>query len=112
MTAPVQEDLVELLDAIASDRIHTTDRERCVAAIRHDAQTHDGLIDQNRVRAALCHPLTGTLDVHPRVLSATYSWLRQRGAITRTGQFVRNTDRHGKNAGKPQELWAWTGEPA
>jgi hypothetical protein len=98
---------LDMLDAIAADRIHATDRQRVEDAIRADAQAHSGCVDSNRVRESL-RDRYGLLTVYPRSLSATYSALRQAGVIRRDG-WTTSTDTHGRNAGKPARTYRWVG---
>jgi len=97
---------LDLLAAIASDRIHGTDRQAVEEAIRADATAHGGEVDPNRVREALRGPYG--LTVYPRVIGATYSALRQAGVIRPEG-WTTSTDTEGGNAGKPARTYRWVG---
>ena len=99
---------------VADDRVHATDRERVVAAILADADTHGGRIDPNRVRAALTHTDDNgkpALTVQPQVLSAAYMALKHRRAIAADG-YTTNDDRAGGNHGKPLRLYRLTDREA
>lgn len=99
-------DQLDMLDMIASDRIHATDRAKVEAAIRADAESHGGRIDPNRVREALTNQWG--LVVYPRVIGATYSALRQAGVIV-PEDWTTSTDTRGGNAGKPARTYRWVG---
>ena len=115
VTRPVDAERAELLETVATDRVHATDREMVVAAILADADMHGGLVDPNRVRQALTRTSLETgksfLTVNPRVLSAVYSSLSHRGAITATG-VTTNLDRGGGNHGKPLRTYTLTDREA
>jgi hypothetical protein len=83
------------------------DRIAITAAVLADANTHDGIVDPNRVRAALSndHGLT----VHSQALSATYSALARRGVLRSLGWIGTNDDKASGNAGRPARLWQWVG---
>lgn len=88
--------------SVANHPMHDADRDRIVAAIRDDANTHNGQVDANRVRAALTNAYG--LMVPPRLLSATYGSLARSGVLVHDG-WTTNTDAAGGNAGKPARLW-------
>lgn len=104
-TRSVDQRTSDLLDLVAGDPTHADDRATVVAAIVADADKHAGIVDPNRVRAALTgdHGLT----VYPRVIGAVYSALAKRGALTVAG-VTTNTDTDGGNAGKPQRTYRLT----
>lgn len=83
------------------------DHARIEAAIRRDAREHQGVIDPNRVRAALSD--TDGLTVPPRALSGRYSALAQLEHIESLGYIGTNDDVRSGNAGKPQRHWRWIG---
>ncbi len=83
-------------------------RHRILAAIKADADAHDGRISTNRVRAALSNEHGLTVD--PRMLSATYSALAARGVIRSLGWLDTNDDHRGGNAGRPARAWQWVGQ--
>lgn len=83
-------------------------RHRILAAIKADADAHDGRISTNRVRSALSN--ANGLTVDPRMLSATYSALAARGVIRSLGWLDTNDDVRGGNAGRPARAWTWVGE--
>lgn len=86
--------------------LYDADRAAVEQAMRHDAMAHDGVIDPNRVRAAL-RSAAGELRVHPRVLSGMYSALAAQGKIRSLGWNGTNDDHAGGNAGRPMRLWQW-----
>lgn len=102
---------VEQLDILAiANNPHpfaAMQRERIVEAMRADARDHDGLVHPNRVRVLLSNHVG--LQVQPQLLSATYSALRTEGRLT-FDHWGLNDDVVGRNAGKPQRVWRWTGE--
>ncbi len=99
---------LDILSAVADNPQPLAEqyRDRIVAAIATDATTHGDIVDSNRVRRLLSndHGLT----VPPRQLSATYAALAARGFLEPAGWTV-NTDRAGRNGGKPARLWRWVG---
>ncbi len=86
--------------------LYDADRATIEQAMRADAMAHDGVIDPNRVRAAL-RSATGELRVHPRVLSGMYSSLAAQGKIRSLGWNGTNDDVAGGNAGRPMRMWQW-----
>jgi hypothetical protein len=90
-------------ELVFGDPIHARERAAVIDAIRQDAAGHDRQVDPNRVRS-LIPPWVG-----PRVVSATYNALRTRGLLVRQG-WTQNEDRRGRNVGKPQSVYRWTGE--
>lgn len=104
-------DQLDLLTAVADNPqpLAAQYRERIERAIIVDATCHGDIVDSNRVRRLLSndHGLT----VPPRQLSATYAALAARGFLEPAGWTV-NTDRAGRNGGKPARLWRWTGDAA
>lgn len=101
--APVPIDVADLLQLIAGDPVHARDRKKIVQAIVAEAAAHGGLVDPNRLRARLADE-HGRPTVYPRVVGAVVSCLAQRRAIEPAG-YVKSTDRHGKNAGRPARVW-------
>lgn len=93
--------------AIAENPHPLAERDRALirAAIKADADAHDGRISTNRVRAALSNE--HGLIVSPRALSATYSALASQGVIRSLGWIDRNDDVRGGNAGRPARAWEW-----
>lgn len=91
-----------ILASVWESPVNLESRRLCVAAIVRDARTHRGLVDPNRVRAALTDP-SGHLRVKSQVLSATYQRLRACRFLAHHGHVI-STDRAG-NAGKPLNLW-------
>lgn len=104
-------DLLDLLETVSNgpESWRIAERDRVIAAMSV-AYERDGLINPNRVRALLTNA-TGELDCNPRVISATYSSLRQRGVIRHIG-WTTSTDVHGGNAGKPARTYTFTEEPS
>lgn len=91
----------------------STDRKAIEDAIRADAAAHDGVVDPNRVRAALAdYRATFTEQersrLFSRLLSATYSALAAEGRLESLGYIGENDDTAGGNGGKPQRHWRWT----
>ena len=100
---------LDLLTAIADNPTPLAEdyRRRIRAAMSDDATTHGGIVNPNRVRAALSGPHGLTVD--PRMLSATYGALRAKGVLV-FWRWVDNDDVHGRNAGKQQRTWRLVGE--
>lgn len=88
-------------------KVTSEDRARIDAAIRSDAAAHAGVIDPNRVRAALSGP--DGLTVSSQALSARYSQLAAAEDIESLGYVGVNDDTRSGNAGKPQRHWRWVG---
>lgn len=102
----VDHDTASLLDLIANDRIHATDRDIVTEAIRATAAAHAGAVDMNDVRARL-HNQLGCI-VHPPTIGATVNALRRTGALVEAGWTVTTGSTSGNN-GKPQRAYEWTG---
>lgn len=101
-SAPVDQHTADVLALMRVDPIHDRDRARIIAAILSDAVSHRGMVDPNRVRAALTDR-HGDLTVNPPVVGATYHGLARKSVIVPAGWVV-NNDRSG-NAGKPARLY-------
>ncbi|HET6908877.1 MAG TPA: hypothetical protein VFH54_06015 [Mycobacteriales bacterium] len=106
MTAQLEFPTVdEVCALVVGDPVHEREREAVVAAIRSDAAANDGHVDPNRVRELV------PAWVGPRVVSATYNALRTRRLLIPAG-WTTNTDRRGRNVGKPIRTYTWRGEAA
>lgn len=103
---------LDLLTSVAENPTPIADgyRHRILAAIKADADAHDGRISTNRVRSALSN--ANGLTVDPRMLSATYSALAARGVIRSLGWLDTNDDTRSGNAGRPARAWEWIGDAA
>lgn len=88
---------------VAGDPLHERERAAVVDAIRDDAVEHFGQVNSNRVRERI------PSWVAPQVIGATYNALRARGLLVDDG-WTTNTDRRGRNSGKPARLYRWKGE--
>lgn len=93
----------DICELVFGDVTHVRERDAVVAAIRADADAHDGHVDPNRVRLLI------PSWVGPRVVSATYSALRSRGVLARA-EWTKSDDARGRNVGKPQRTYRWVGE--
>lgn len=92
----------EVCELIIGDPIHQSEHRAVLAAIQADADEHGGEVIPNRVRPRI------PAWVYPRVTSATYSALRNRGLLIPTGRWVTNDDAKGRNVGKPQKVYRLT----
>ncbi len=92
-----------ILDLIAGDPIHATDRAAVIDAILYAANHNAGRVDPNLVRARLSDPW-GVLTVYPRVVGTVYRVLAAKGVIVPDG-WVASSDRKGGNYGKPARLY-------
>ena len=90
---------------MGGDPIHARDRRRIVAAILADALAHSGLVNPNRVRAALTNK--HGIDVYPRLIGATYNGLTRAGILAFEG-WTTSDDHRGGNAGKPARCYRLT----
>lgn len=79
---------------------HPDERDSIVAAIRHTAEANGGRVDANLVRPHLPEGTT------PQMVGAVFSKLAQQGRLVRV-DFTVNTDRNGRNAGRPLQVWQW-----
>jgi hypothetical protein len=99
---------VETVDA---DWRRDLDRAAIDDAIRRVAARDGGLVNPNAVRAHLVG-VNGELTVNPRALSARYMALSHAGILVDAGEWVLNTDTHGRNSGKPIRLRRYVPERA
>jgi hypothetical protein len=97
-SAPVDAATADLLDLIASDRLHADDSATVVAAIRATAAEHAGVVDPNRVRALLRNE-HGSV-VTPQVIGATYQALAKAGVLVADGWVITEGSTSGNN-GRP-----------
>ena len=86
---------------VVGDPRHADEHAAVLAAIQADFDEH-GSVDANRVRPRI------PAWVYSRVISATYSALRNRGLLIPTGEWVVSTDAKGRNVGKPQKVYTLT----
>lgn len=110
--APVDDDTGSLLTLINADwrPFADTDRNTIAAAIKLDAETHDGKVHPNRVRRDLAGK------VKPQRIGPLYRALCLLGALEVDGWDVNDgsgVDRENSgNRGKPQRTYRWLGEAA
>lgn len=95
-------DQTDLLDLIASDRIHASDREAVAWAIGASIRP-DGTVSANDWRPRI------PSWVYPRVVGATVHALIADGTLTPTGDWVASNDTKGRNGGKPMRVYRWAG---
>lgn len=100
-------DQATLLDLLDADVIHRTDSDRIKAAIIADGKSHNGRVDQNRVRKSLTNN-GGHLDVYPRCVGPAYNALVRSGVIRTLGYIDTNADVAGRNRGKPSMAYELT----
>ena len=101
MTFATAADVCEL---VFGDPMHAAERQAVIDAIVAVAR-RDGDTDPNRVRPHI------PSWVGPRVVSATWGALRNRGLLEPIG-WTTNTDAKGRNVGKPQRKYRVVGELA
>jgi hypothetical protein len=85
---------------VTADPGHSADVAEIVAAIELDASANSGEVNPNRVRQLL------PPHVLPQAVGAVYSRLLREGRLTEIG-WTTNTDRRGRNDGKPLRLYAY-----
>jgi hypothetical protein len=83
---------------VTADPSHASDVAEIVAAIELDASANSGEVNPNRVRLLL------PAHVQPQVIGAVYSRLLRERRLTEIG-WTTNTDRRGRNDGKPIRLY-------
>jgi hypothetical protein len=101
--AQVTDQTTAILRLLYGDPVHATDRARIVSAIVYCAAHSGGWVDTNKVRARLSDPDSGQLTVYPPVLGSVFRVLTTLGVLRFEG-WDTNSDRKGRNAGKPQPL--------
>lgn len=101
-SAPVSDEVADILALLRADPQNDRDRGRIIAAVISVAAENRGVVNSNHVRAKLLNR-HGQLDVRPQVVGATINGLTKRGVIRAIGWAV-NEDKSG-NAGKPQRLY-------
>lgn len=92
----------DLLGLIAGDRLHASDREAVVDAIRRSVR-EDLTVCANDWRPNI------PAYVYPRVVGATVHALVADGTLTRTGSWAISDDTKGRNGGKPCPVYRWNG---
>ncbi len=108
-SAPVDTYTASLLDLLEADwtPFAQADMNVIASAIRHDAETHGGQVDQNRVRLALAG------HVKPCRVGITYRAMCRAELIRPDGWDVNDgsgVDRENSgNGGKPQRKYVWVG---
>lgn len=100
LTFPTASSVCEL---VFGDPLHQRERTAVIDAIVADARAHGREVDPNRVRP------TVPQWVNPRVTSAVYNALGTRRLLV-FKRWATNDDRRGRNVGKPQRIYEWTGE--
>jgi hypothetical protein len=100
----------DLLDLIANDPRKEDDYSMFVAACRSEAYHANGIVSINDVRMAF-ETFWG-LSIEPRRYSSFWRRARLDGHLERTGEWETNTDVRGRNSGKPQPVYRWTGARA
>lgn len=111
--APIPERAPAALHAVPRTPAASDDRKVIEAALRADAAAHEGVIDPNRVRAALADHRAAFADdpvrakAFARLLSATYGALAADGRLESLGYIGRNDDAAAGNKGKPMQMWRW-----
>jgi len=91
----------EIAALMIGDPRHAEEFQAVFAAIQADFDEH-GTVDVNRVRPRI------PSWVYSRVTSAAYSALRNKDILVHTGEWVENTDKEGRNVGKPQKVYRLT----
>lgn len=103
---PVQGDV---LDLVANDHRADEDYEKFLWACRKAAHRRE-TVSINDVRLWLSN--TYGLTINPRRYSSFWRRARLDGHLERTGEWETNTDAKGRNSGKPQPCYRWTGGAA
>lgn len=93
-----------LLDLMAGDPLHATDRRKIAQAIVAEANSNGGRVDPNRLRARLTNPATNELDVYPRMVGSVVGHLARKGALSPVG-WTQCTGSTSGNNGKPQRVY-------
>lgn len=94
------------VDLVGNDPRHDDDYNAFIATCRFIARPN-GLVSINAVRSELSN--VWGLTIEPRRYSAFWRRARLDGHLERTGEWERNTDAKGRNAGKPQPVYRWVG---
>ena len=108
--APVDPRTAALLDLIAGDPIHESDRDIVEEGVREVARLFDGEVDPNVLREWL-RDEHGNCVVYPAVIGATVNAMKRRGDLIEDGWVITEGSTTGNN-GKPARRYRLTDRTA